>query len=133
MTREITGEDVIGLPGQNLTSKELRVLVGLADGETPTKIAQVVQADRTELRHIEGNIQRKLGAKTKTHMVARGFILGVLMPRALCLLLAFMAVIGSYDEEMNRVRRPNRGRTNTNIVRLVKSTRSGGTGGRGYS
>lgn len=124
MTREIMGEDVIGMPGQNLTTDELRVLVGLADGETPTQISRAVNADKIRLRHIESHIQGKLGARTKTHMIARGFVLGVLMTRALCLMLAVTAAINSGDNFQNR----RHIRTRTNIVRLVRPARSGGGG-----
>ncbi|MCF1458162.1 MAG: hypothetical protein LPH21_11595 [Shewanella sp.] len=86
--KQVTGNDVIGLPGQNLTQTELRALVGLADGETPSQTAQAVATDSIGLRAIERQLQRKLGAITKTHLIALGFVTGVLITRALCLLLA---------------------------------------------
>lgn len=89
----ITGNDVIGLEGQNLNNRELRTLVGMADGEPPYQIAAAVDTDSMGLRHIERNIQHKLGAKSKTHIITRGFITGVLIPRALCLLLVFSTVL----------------------------------------
>lgn len=124
MTMEITGEDVIGLSGQQLTTPELRVLVGLADGETPSQISQAVQVPTSSLRHIEASIQAKLGAKTKPHMIARGFTLGVLIPRALCLMLAILATF-EVDDAL-RVRRPYRTKTGTSYVRVIRPASAGG-------
>lgn len=125
MTMEITGEDVIGLSGQQLTAPELRVLVGLADGETPSQISQAVQVPASSLRHIEASIQAKLGAKTKPHMIARGFTLGVLIPRALCLMLAILATF-EVDDDALRVRRPYRTKTGTSYVRVIRPASVGG-------
>lgn len=80
---EIVGEEVIGLPGQSLSWAELRVLVGLADGETPSGIGKAISADKTSVMLYERSIKAKLGAKTHPHMISRGFTLGVLLPRAL--------------------------------------------------
>lgn len=102
---QITGSDVIGLPGQKLTDTELRVLVGLADGETPTQLARAINADPVSLRHIERDVGAKLGAKTKPHIVTRGFVTGVLMTRALCLMLCLtMAFDSANDGVQVRVR-----------------------------
>lgn len=116
---QIIGNDVIGLPGQNLSPRELRVLVGLADGETPTTIAHSVGVDSVGLRHIERDVQTKLGGKTKTHTISRGFVTGVLITRALCLLLAFIMATECSDD-FTRIRT----RTPTARVR-VRSRREG--------
>lgn len=126
MTTEITGEDVIGISSQQLTASELRVLVGLADGETPTQISHAVHVPTASLRHIEASIQAKLGAKTKPHMISRGFTLGVLIPRALCLILAIFSSL-EVDEAI-RTRRPSRTKTGTNYVRIVCPSNAGGKG-----
>ncbi len=110
---QITGNDVIGLPGQNLSPNELRVLVGLADGETPTQIAHAVKTDTVGLRHMERDIQGKLGGKTKTHTITRGFVTGVLITRALCLILAFSMAVDD-GNDFTRIR------TRTRTTRTVR-------------
>lgn len=79
---EILGEEVIGRQGQSLTWSELRVLVGLADGETPTGISGALGIERNGIQLLEMSIRAKLGAKTHPQMISRGFTVGVLMPRA---------------------------------------------------
>jgi DNA-binding CsgD family transcriptional regulator len=126
---EIQGEDVVGVPGQALTWRELRVLVGLADGENPNTIAAAINADKVAIRYIEASIKAKLGAKTHPHMIARGFTLGVLFPRALCVLLAFLCVTeGDFDAVRNRT--PSRSRAPSSYTRLTRAgsgSRSGGS------
>ncbi|MEV1692781.1 hypothetical protein ABZR27_29520 [Pseudomonas aeruginosa] len=118
--KEILGEEVIGIPGQALTAAELRVLVGLADGESPNTIGAAIHADKIALRYLEANIKAKLGARTHPHMIARGFTLGVLMPRALCLLLAMtFAVENDGDSLRNRTSR--RGRSPSTYSRVVRA------------
>lgn len=117
---EIRGEDVIGVPGQNLTRQELQVLVGLANGETPNTIGKELDADTIAMRYIEASIKAKLGAKTHPHMIARGFTLGVLFPRALCMLLAFLCVAES-DLDALRNRTPRRSRAPSTHTRLARA------------
>lgn len=51
----------------------------------------------------------KLGAKTKTHIVSRGFVLGVLFSRALCLMLALaMSHPGDGSDDWARLARGSR-------------------------
>ncbi|SER26238.1 hypothetical protein SAMN04244573_03239 [Azotobacter beijerinckii] len=121
---EILGEDVIGIPGQNLTQQELRVLVGLANGEPPSKIGSDLKADTISVRHLEASVKAKLGAKTHPHMIARGFTLGVLIPRALCILLALLGALESLDVDGMRQRAPKRIRI-ASQSRLVKKDSSG--------
>lgn len=125
---EIQGEDVIGMPGQALSFTELRVLVGLADGESPSAIGQAINADKLQIRHLESSIKAKLGAKTHPHMIARGFTLGVLIPRALCLLLAVICA-AEHSDDTNR-NQTRRGRTApaSRLARVNVSRSS--TGGR---
>ena len=124
---EICGEDVIGRPGQMLSGAELRLLVGLADGETPSAIGQVIGADKNAFRHLEASIKAKLGAKTHPHMIARGFTLGVLFPRALCMLLAFLSAAEDHGDAM-RNRSQRRSRSPVSSERVARARPSGGRG-----
>ncbi|SFB46232.1 hypothetical protein [Azotobacter beijerinckii] len=127
---KILGDDVIGLPGQNLTPTELRVLVGLADGHAPSVVAADIHTDASTLRRVEASIKAKLGAKTHPHMVTRGFTLGVLIPRALCLFLALLGALESLDVDGMRQRAPKRSRI-ASQSRLVKKDSSHGADGTG--
>lgn len=128
---EIYGDDVIGLPGQALTPKELRILVGLADGETPNAISQAAGIDKSAMRHFEASIKSKLGAKTHPHMIARGFTLGVLIPRALSLVLAFLCASEHLDDaNRNSTRRTGRAAPESRIARNnIRSSAAGGSKG----
>lgn len=125
---EIYGEDVIGRPGQALSRAELRVLVGLADGETPSAIGEAAGIDRNAFRSVEASIKAKLGAKTHPHMIARGFTLGVLFPRALCILLAFLSAAEDHGDAM-RNRSQRRSRSPVSQERVARSSPT--AGGRG--
>lgn len=125
---EIQGDEVVGVPGQALTWRELRVLVGLADGETPNTIAGAINADKAAIRYIESSIKAKLGAKTHPHMIARGFTLGVLFPRALCILLAIICTAQS-DLDATRTRSPRNSRAPSTFARLARAS----AGSRGKS
>lgn len=126
---EIQGEDVVGVPGQALTWRELRVLVGLADGENPNTIAAAISSDKIAIRYIEASIKAKLGAKTHPHMIARGFTLGVLFPRALCVLLA-LACVAESDFDAVRNRTPSRSRAPSSLTRLTRAGTGSSRGGR---
>lgn len=128
---DIQGEDVIGRPGQALSHAELRVLVGLADGETPNAIGAIIGADKNVFRMLEGSIKAKLGAKTHPHMIARGFTLGVLVPRALCLLLSVLrATEQASDSNRNQTRRSGRTSPTSRLSRnSVTRASSGAQGG----
>lgn len=125
---EIQGDEVIGVPGQALTWRELRVLVGLADGENPNTIADAISADKVAVRYIEASIKAKLGAKTHPHMIARGFTLGVLFPRALCVLLAFLCTAET-DLDTLRNRSPRNSRAPSTFSRIARAS----SGSRGKS
>lgn len=128
---EVQGEEVVGLPGQNLTQDELLVLTGLANGDSPNKIGADLKVDTLTVRHIELSIKAKLGAKTHPHMIARGFTLGVLFSRALCLFLAVISAAEHPGDTM-RTRSGRRSRTvpaSTRVVRVATST----AGGKGHS
>lgn len=128
--RDIQGEDVIGLPGQALNDSELRVLVGLADGETPNTIGAMLGIDITSFRLIERNIKAKLGAKTHPHMISRAFTLGVLVPRALCLLLSVLCATEHADDgNRNQTRRNSRNTPSSRLARNTLSRTSSGPGG----
>ena len=122
LIQDVIGEDVVGLAGQNLTKDELLVLVGLANGDSPNKIGASLNADALAMRHIEASIKAKLGAKTQPNMIARGFTLGVLIPRALCLLLSVLcATEHTDDSNRNQTRRNSR---TTPASRLARNTTS---------
>lgn len=125
---EIQGQEVIGLPGQNLTQHELFVLVGLAEGIPSQVIAERMDAEPITLRQVEATIQAKLGAKNKAHMITRGFTLGVLVPNALCILLALINII-EIEADFMRPRSQRRSRTGGEITRMVRTTPS--TAGQG--
>lgn len=115
---EIQGEDVIGLPGQSLNSAELRVLVGLADGQTPNTIGALLGVDSSGFRLLERTIKAKLGAKTHPHMISRAFTLGVLIPRALCLLLSVICATEHTDDaNRNQTRRNSRSAPASRLAR----------------
>lgn len=124
---EVTGEDVIGLPGQTLSSTELLTLVGLADGVPAPIIAEQLKLDTFAVNQIERDIQQKLGAKNRLHMVTRGFTLGVLVPRALCVLLCLASAL-EIDHDMLRPRTPRRSRSNFETVRITRTTPQSGAG-----
>lgn len=127
--KEIQGEDVIGMPGQALSRAELRVLVGLADGETPNAIGAVIGADSNSFRLIERSIKAKLGAKTHPHMISRAFTLGVLVPRALCLLLSLLCATEHVDDGNRNQTRRGRSAPASRLARNnVSRTASGSRG-----
>lgn len=127
---EIQGDEVLGLPGQALTPKELRILVGLADGETPSAIGRAVGIDSQVMRHFEASIKRKLGAKSSPHMIARGFTLGVLVPRALSLMLAFLCASEHMDDaNRNSVRRSGRAAPESRLARSTTGRSASGSRG----
>jgi DNA-binding CsgD family transcriptional regulator len=127
---EIQGEDVIGRPGQALSFAELRVLVGLADGETPNAIGEALGVDKFGIRNLESSIKAKLGAKTHPHMIARGFTLGVLMPRALCLLLSLLCATEHEDDSnRNNTRRSSRTAPASRLTRASTGRSASGTRG----
>lgn len=120
--QEIIGQDVIGQPGQCLTGAELRYLVALADGATPQEIEDGLGLDRCQARNLEGGLLGKLAARNRAHIITRGFTLGVLIPRALCCLLAFFAAVevDHLDAASNRTGR--RHRDAPSYGRMVRAT-----------
>jgi DNA-binding CsgD family transcriptional regulator len=120
-TLEVQGEEVVGVPGQNLTTEELRALVATADGLPSALLATSMQLDELQVRHLERSIQAKLGAKNKAHMITRGFTLGVLMPQALCLCLCVISAL-ELDHDFFRQRSQRRTRTTQEHSRLVKTS-----------
>jgi DNA-binding CsgD family transcriptional regulator len=113
-------DDVIAQPGQNLTDFELTVLEGLANGNSPADIAAATQCTPAVIRAAELNARDKLGAKTHPHMIARGFVLGVLLPRALCLLVVIMAA-GDFNPG-HRVRLSRTGRSGRETAYTLRGT-----------
>lgn len=115
-------DEVMGKIGQNLSPLELKVLVDMANGNSLRDIQESTQTDSATLRIVELQIRNKLGAKTPSHMIARGFTLGVLIPRALCLLLSVLcATEHTDDSNRNQTRRNSR---TTPASRLARSNLS---------
>lgn len=124
---EVTGEDVIGRPGQELTSTELLALVGLADGVPTAILSEQLCVDQFTVNQIERAIQGKLGAKNRLHMITRGFTLGVLISRALCVLLCLGAALEA-DQDFTRPRSQRRSRSNIETVRIARLPSAAGPG-----
>lgn len=122
-------DDVIAVPGQNLTPLQRDILVAMANGNSQAAILQATQLDAASLRLAELEIRDKLGAKTPGHMVARGFVLGVLLPRALCMVLATCCALAN-DHSSNRNRSPVRSRIPETLARLTRATSNNGRNGR---
>lgn len=114
-------DDVIGQQGQTLSALELDVLVAMANGNSMNAIQAATGTDSATMRMIELQVRAKLGAKTPGHMIARGFILGVLLPRALCALIATSCALAN-DHYSNRNRLPIRGRMQESLTRLMRSS-----------
>lgn len=115
-------DEVMGKTGQNLSPLELKVLVDMANGNSLRDIQESTQTDSATLRIVELQIRNKLGAKTPSHMITRGFTLGVLIPRALCLLLSVLcATEHTDDSNRNQTRRNSR---TTPASRLARSNLS---------
>lgn len=127
--QRLIGNDVIGLPGQHLLPEEQLVLTWLADGRKPSEIESALGISRIEMRQLEASITAKLGAHSKPHMIARGFILGVLAPRALCLMLAIASSGAGIADHMNATRVPQRSRTPVSSARIARVRRDNTTGG----
>ncbi|MCE1119095.1 hypothetical protein [Pseudomonas sp. NMI795_08] len=122
-------DDVIAVPGQNLTRLQCDILAAMANGNNQAAILQATQLDAAGLRMAELEIRDKLGAKTPGHMVARGFVLGVLLPRALCVMLATCCALAN-DHNSNRNRSPLRSRVPETLTRLARSATSNSRSGR---
>lgn len=101
--KEIQGQEVIGIQSQSLTEKELQILVALADGKTDRQIETELN---TNVTIASRPIFAKLGAKTKSHMISRAFLLGVILPRALSALLCLAMVLpdDGYRKARTRLR-----------------------------
>lgn len=127
--REIQGEEVIGRLSQALNDTELRVLVALADGESPNTIGNLLGIDSNSFRFLERNIKAKLGAKTQPHMMSRAFTLGVLIPRALCLLLSVLCATEHVDDgNRNQTRRGGRTAPASRLARASVGRAASGPG-----
>ena len=106
--KEILGNEVIGIQSQSLSEKELQILVALADGKTDSEIENELDTDVTIASR---PIFAKLGARSKTHMMSRAFLLGVLLPRALSALLCLTMVLP--DDGFRNARTRLRGSSRT--------------------
>ncbi|MNT74517.1 hypothetical protein D3C72_2133420 [compost metagenome] len=101
----------------------------MANGNNQAAILQATNLDAASLRMAELEIRDKLGAKTPGHMVARGFVLGVLLPRALCAILATCCVLAN-DHSSNRNRNTERSRVPESLARITRSGSNNGRNGR---
>lgn len=125
----LINDDVLGQPGQNLSPLELGVLVAMANGNSQRDIQEATQTDSATLRMIELQVRAKLGAKTPGHMVARGFTLGVLIPRALCMLLSILCTTEHADDgNRNQTRRNSRTAPASRLARSSVSRAASGPG-----
>ena len=122
-------DDVIAVPGQNLSPLQLDILAAMANGNNQAAILQATHLDAASLRMAELEIRDKLGAKTPGHMIARGFVLGVLLPRALCMMIATCCALAD-DHSSNRNRSPQRSRVPETLTRLARAASSNGRNGR---
>ena len=121
-------DEVMGTSGQNLSPLELKVLVDMANGNSLRDIQESTQTDPATLRIVELQIRKKLGAKTPSHMIARGFTLGVLIPRALCLLLSVLcATEHTDDSNRNQTRRNSRTAPASRLARSTLSRMASGS------
>lgn len=119
-------DDVMGRPGQNLSPLELGVLVAMANGNSQRDIQEATQTDSATLRMVEFQVRAKLGAKTPAHMIARAFILGVLIPRELCLLLSLLcATEHAGDANRNQTQRNGRAAPSSRLARDSGSRKAG--------
>lgn len=121
-------DEIMGKTGQNLSPLELKVLVDMANGNSLRDIQESTKTDPATLRIVELQIRNKLGAKTPSHMIARGFTLGVLIPRALCLLLSVLcAAEHTDDSNRNQTRRNSRSVPASRLARSTPSRMSSGS------
>ncbi|MGQ7245484.1 hypothetical protein ACUN9V_18750 [Salinicola sp. V024] len=116
------GEDVVGLPGQNLNDDELALLVAQANGRKPSEIQQDLGFDAFTVSQLERTTKAKLGAGTKPHTMSRAFVLGVLIPRALCLLLCIASINAYHTDGTQRV--PKRSRAPITAMGGARSAKS---------
>lgn len=100
---EILGNEAMSVQSQSLTKQELHILVALADGKTDRQIEAELN---TNVTIASRPIFAKLGANTKSHMISRAFLLGVLLPRALSALLCLTIVLPNdgYKQVRTRLR-----------------------------
>lgn len=125
----LKNDDVIGAPGQNLSELEHTILVAMANGNTQPEIMEAIQTDPATFRLIEMQVRKKLGAITPGHMISRGFVLGVLIPRALCLLLSTLCAVESADDgNRNSTRRNSRTAPTSRLARNSVSRAASGSG-----
>ena len=117
---ELKNDDVIGMPGQNLSELEREILVAMANGNPQPAIMEATRTDPATFRMIELQVRKKLGASTPGHMVSRGFVLGVLLPRALCALIATSCAMAN-DQTSNRNRMPIRSRIPASMARTSRA------------
>lgn len=120
-------EDAIAQPGQALSEAELAHLLALANGNTPNAITRMHGTSATDQRRIESGLRAKLGAVSKPHMIARAFVLNVLLPRALIVFLAIATLGASQHTDAIAQRPARRPRTSVSAARLVRNNRSSGS------
>lgn len=122
-------DDVIGHPGQQLTPQEIAHLVAIANGNTPSAITAEHGTSRAHQQQIESGLRAKLGAESKPHMIARAFVLHVLIPRALVVALMLATLGASNTPDAMAQRLPRRGRNTVSAVRVVRSSASSASSG----
>ena len=116
-------DDALAQPGQALSAQELAHLTALANGIAPSAITAINGTSRIEQQQLESTLRAKLGAFSKAHLITRAFVLGVLVPRALCLLLAALSINASPGDLM-ATRAPRPSRSPVSSQRNVRSHRA---------
>ncbi len=116
-------DDALAQPGQALSEQELVHLLALANGNAPSAITAINGTSRAQQQQLESSLRAKLGAFSKAHIITRAFVLGVLMPRALCLLLAALSINASPGDLM-ATRAPRPSRSPVSSMRNVRSHRA---------
>lgn len=116
-------DDALTQPGQALSAQELAHLKALANGNAPSAITAINGTSRAQQQQLESTLRAKLGAVSKPHIITRAFVLGVLMPRALCLLLAALSINAS-PGDLTATRAPRPSRSPVSSQRNVRSHRA---------
>ncbi|WP_412497264.1 hypothetical protein [Vibrio fluvialis] len=118
-------EPVLMMPTRLLDAAQQEVLHRYANGQDDFDIRQAMGISQAELTTIDKDIQARLSAQTKLHMISRAWQLGILASRSVCLLLVLVTSFHALDPNMIRIRTPVRNtRTPTTIVRVARSGRN---------
>ncbi|WP_136487849.1 hypothetical protein [Vibrio sp. H11] len=108
-----------------LDAEQLEVLTRYANGQDEFDVKHSLGISQAELATIDKDIQARLSAHTKMHMISRAWQLGILTTRALCLMLVLVTSFHALDPNMARTRTPVRNsRPPTSLARAGRSGRN---------